>query len=108
VRFLAEGSAAFTAREWREFWRVRGMRELQLVLWASWDPIGGTPPGEYHAYAFRIASLLGSRASRDALADELGGIRRDKIGIEPNRQQDAYAAEKIGDSFDHRVRTRDW
>jgi GNAT superfamily N-acetyltransferase len=108
VRFLAEGSAAFTAREWREFWRLRGMQEVQLVLWASWDPIGGTAPGEYAGYAFPIASLLRSRASREALAEELGRIRRDKIGIEPNPQQDAYAAEKIGDWFDHRVRTRDW
>jgi GNAT superfamily N-acetyltransferase len=108
VRLLADGSAAFTAREWREFWRVRGMQELQLVLWVSWDPIGGTPPGEYDGYAFRIASLLASRAAREALAEELGRIRRDEIRIEADPQQDARAAEKIADWFDHRVRTRDW
>lgn len=108
MRFLADGSAAFTAREWREFWRVRGMQELQLVLWASWDPIGGTPSNEYDGYAFRIASLLASRASREALAAELGRIRRDEFRIEADPQQDAHAADKIADWFDHRVRTRDW
>jgi hypothetical protein len=108
VRFLADGSAAFTAREWREFWRVRGMQELQLVLRASWDPIGGTPPGEYDGYAFRIASLLASCASREALAEELGRICRDEIRIDADPQQDADAAERIADRFDHRVRTRYW
>jgi hypothetical protein len=108
VRFLAEETAAISAREWREFWRQRGMRELQLVLWASWDPIGGTPPGEYDAYAFRIASLLGSRASREALVQELGRIRCEMLGDDADPQGDAYAAEKIGDWFDHSVRTREW
>jgi len=108
VRFLAEESAAISAREWREFWRQRGMRELQLVLWATWDPIGRTPPGEYDAYAFRIASLLGSRASREALVQELGRIRRELPHDDGDRERDAYAAEKIGDWFDYSVRTRDW
>jgi len=108
VGFLSERAAAMSARGWRAFWRVRGMQELQLVLWASWDPIGGTPPGEYDGYAFRIASLLASRASREALAEELGRIRRDEIRIEADPQRDAHAAEKIADGFDHRVRTRDW
>ena len=97
-----------SAREWREFWRDRGMRELRLVLWACWDPIGGTPPGEYDNYAFRVASLLGSRASRAAVAEELGRIRRDALGSEPCPEEDARAADKIGDWFDHAIRTRDW
>jgi len=108
VRFLTEGSAAISAREWREFWKTRGMRELQLVLWAAWDPIGGTPPGEYDRYAFRIASLLGSRATCAAVADELGRIRRDVLDEEPNRERDREAAQKISDWFEHSIRTRDW
>jgi hypothetical protein len=95
-----------SATEWRDFWRSRGMQELRLVLWAAWDPIGGTPPDEYGTYAFRIASLLGSRASRDAIAEELGRIRRDAIGVEADPEQDAHAAEKVGDWFDHA--TRGW
>jgi hypothetical protein len=57
-----------SAREWRQFWRDRGMRELRLVLWASWDPIGS---------------------------------------IEPSPEEDTRSAEKIGDWFDHAIRTRD-
>ena len=77
MRRLAEGSAAMSARDWREFWRLRGMRELRLVLWASWDPVRGAPPHAYDRHAFRIASLLGSRAPRAALAEELGRVRRE-------------------------------
>ncbi|MFL5920548.1 MAG: hypothetical protein ACJ75Q_01325 [Gaiellaceae bacterium] len=102
---MAEGSAAMGAREWREFWQVRGMRELRLVLWTCWDAIGGTSPDEYDAYAFRVASLLGSRASREALAEELGRIRRDELRAEPSPEEDARAAEKIGDWFDHSAGT---
>jgi hypothetical protein len=106
ARTLAERAAAMSAREWREFWSVRGMRELQLVLWAGWDPIGSTPTGEYDRYAFRIASLLGSRASREALADELGRIRRNELGLEPDPAQDFHAAGKVADWFEHTVGTR--
>ena len=106
--FVADAPAAMTAREWREFWRTSGMRDLRLVLWAVWDPIGGTPPGEYDNYAFHIASLLGSRASREALTEELVRIRCDQLGAEPAPEHDARAAEKIGDWFEHAVRTRDW
>ena len=98
---MPETSAAMSAGEWREFWRHHGMRELRLVLWASWSPIGGAPPGEHDDYVFRIASLLGSRASREALADELGRIRREQLGDGADRARDEYAAGKIGDWFDH-------
>ena len=106
MRSLADGSAAMDAREWREFWRERGMRELQLVLSTSWDPLGATPPGEYDACAFRVASLLGSRASRKALADELGRLRREKLGEDADPERDAYAAEKIADWFEHTIGKR--
>jgi hypothetical protein len=97
-----------TAGEWREFWQLRGMAELRLVLSASWDPVGDTLPGEYDRYAFRTASLLRSRASCAALADELGRIRRDELGIEPDPAEDTRAAAKIADWFAHAVRTRGW
>ena len=87
--------AAMSAGDWRAFWQVRGMRELQLLLWAAWDPIGGTPPGEYDTYVLRIVSLLGSRASTSAVAAELGRIRRDELALEPAPEADAAAAGKI-------------
>jgi hypothetical protein len=87
--------AAMSAGDWRAFWQARGMRELQLLLWAAWDPLDGGHPGEYDAHALRVASLLGSRAPRDAIAAELGRIRRDEFGLEPVPNEDARAADKI-------------
>jgi hypothetical protein len=100
VRLEAEGMAAMSAREWREFWRARGMRELRLLLWAAWDPIGGAPVAEYDGHALRVASLLGSRASTAAIAGELGRIRRDELGLEPAPANDAAAAGKIAAWFE--------
>jgi len=76
------------------------MRELRLLLWAAWDPIGGTPPGQYDSYALRIASLLGRRASTSAVAAALGRIRRDELGLEAAPAADAATAEKIAAWFE--------
>ena len=65
------------AGAWREFWRERGMRELARVLEETWPPIAEASPVERESCAFRVASLLGSRAPRAALAEELGRVRRD-------------------------------
>jgi hypothetical protein len=51
-----------SANEWREFWRARGERELAQLL------------GDLAPHATRVATLLGSRAPRAALAAELGRI----------------------------------
>jgi hypothetical protein len=64
------------AVEWREFWRERGMRELALELEERWPPLREASPVEREACAFRVASLLGSRAPRAALAEEFGRVRR--------------------------------
>jgi hypothetical protein len=103
VRLAAEDTAAMGAREWREFWRARGIRELQLLLRAAWDPIGGSQPGEYDHHAMRIASLLGSRASQAAIADELGPIR-DELAQSEAPAEDAAAAEKIAAWFEAATR----
>jgi hypothetical protein len=87
--------AAMSAGDWRAFWEARGMRELQLLLWAGWDPTDDGSPGEYDGHALRVASLLGSRASRESIAAELGRIRRDELGLLPEPAQDARAADKI-------------
>lgn len=52
-----------TAEEWRRFWAARGERELALLL------------GDLAPHAPRVATLLGSRAPRTALAAELGRIK---------------------------------
>jgi hypothetical protein len=69
-----------TANEWREFWAMRGERELAALL------------GDLAPHATRVATLLGSRAPRAALAAELGRI----TNSEPN---DELAA-RISDWFE--------
>jgi hypothetical protein len=92
--------AVMGAAEWRAFWEVRGMRELQLLLWAGWDPIGAGSPAEYDGHALRVATLLGSRASRSAIAAELSRMRRDELGLEPSQAEDSRAADKIAAWFE--------
>jgi hypothetical protein len=90
-----------SAREWREFWSERGMRELNLLLWGAWDPIGaGVPLDEYAGYVPRIASLLGSRASRDAIANELERIARESMALDLEADVHREAAAKIIDWFE--------
>jgi hypothetical protein len=69
------------------------------LLWAAWDPVGGVPVDEYDAHAPRIASLLASRASPEALAAELDRIRVHELGLESDAERDAAAAEKIAAWF---------
>jgi len=103
VRFLAERSAAMTAREWRVFWHRRGMRELAEVVSAAWAPLAGADAVARDACLFRIASLLGSRASATALADELARIRRE-LGEEPRALEDARAGHAVVSWFEEVTR----
>jgi hypothetical protein len=70
------------------------MRELGEVVAAAWAPLTGAGADARDACLFRIASLLGSRASAPALADELTRIRRE-LGHEPVALEDARAAHAI-------------
>ena len=71
------------ANEWREFWRTRGERELAALL------------DEYEPCATRVATLLGSRAPREALVAELGRIREHELGLEAEPSRDAEVAERV-------------
>jgi hypothetical protein len=95
VRFLAERWPTKGAGEWRDFWRERGMRELARVLNESWEPLTVASPAERESCAFRVASLLGSRAPLLALADELGRIRGDELGLPAAPDEDERAAATI-------------
>ena len=98
MRFLAEESAVRSAGEWRVFWQTRGTQELRDVLYRSWPPLAAAGADARAAALFRIAALLGSRASAQALADELGRIRRG-LGEQPVPFEDARAAQAIADWF---------
>jgi hypothetical protein len=99
VRFLAEGWPTKGAGEWRDFWRERGMQELARVLEESWAPLASASPAERESCAFRVASLLGSRAPVAALAVELGRIRRDELGLAAAPGEDERAAVTITSWF---------
>ncbi len=104
MRFLAERSPAKSAREWRAFWRSRGMRELADVVSAEWPPLDAAADDAREDCLFRIASLLGSRAPAKALADELGRVRRE-LGDEPVPLEDTQAAHAIAEWFERAART---
>jgi hypothetical protein len=69
-----------TANEWRDFWGERGERELRELM------------GDLAEHTTRIATLLGSRAPRHAIAAELGRIK----GTEPDEE----LAARIHDWFE--------
>lgn len=45
--------------------------ELELLLWAVWNPIGLCPLDEYRRYVPAIWNLLAERAGAEAIAAEL-------------------------------------
>ena len=74
------------------------MRELARVLEESWPPVATASAAERESCAFRVASLLGSRAPRVALAEELGRVRRD-FGLAADPDEDERAAATITSWF---------
>jgi hypothetical protein len=91
--------STMSAADWRRFWEERGMRELRLLLAECWDPLGAGTAREREACAFRIASLLGSRASSGAIAEELARIRGElKLWEAP--EEDTRAAARIAAWFE--------
>ena len=87
-----------SAAQWREFWRERGMRELARVLEETWPPIATASAAQRESCAFRVASLLGSRAPRVALAEDLGRVRRD-FGLAAASGEDERSAATIASWF---------
>jgi hypothetical protein len=75
------------------------MRELRALLGSSWPPLAAAPAAVRDACAFRIASLLGSRARPEAIADEFARIRRDELGLEPKPREDDRAAARVAAWF---------
>jgi hypothetical protein len=84
-----------SANEWRGFWHHGGDAELRRVLRDAWPPLHGASEEAAARPAERIATLLGSNAPGRALASELGRIRADELGSEPDPDVDRAAAESI-------------
>jgi hypothetical protein len=77
-----------SAAEWRDFWRGQGERTLASLL------------DEYEPHTTRVATLLGSRASRRALAAELARIREHELRLDADPVRDTEIAARIHDWFE--------
>lgn len=68
--------------------------ELELLLWAVWDPIGaGVPLDEYAGYAPMVWGLLERGAAVEEVAALLTKIAVDRIGAPGDTSE--YAAERL-------------
>jgi hypothetical protein len=74
------------------------MRELSALLDETWPPLRAAPLEARDSCAFRLASLLGSRAPRAALAEELGRIRAE-LDLAAAPAEDERTAATIADWF---------
>jgi hypothetical protein len=68
--------------------------ELELLLWAVWDPIGaGVPIDEYESYVPVIWKLLHERAGAEVVSTALAQIAEERIGLD--RGTSRSAAERL-------------
>ena len=68
---------------WNDWWNTRGERQLTLLLWAVWNPIGTCPPGEYESYSPRVAELL--RQEHEADIPFGAGADNQAVQLERNK-----------------------
>jgi hypothetical protein len=90
-----ENTAPVDAREFADWWRETGERELCQLLYWVWDPIDlnqefPDAADEYDGYAIEIATALASGMPVPTLAESLATIERDRMGL-GQRSLDAIA-----------------
>jgi hypothetical protein len=74
--------------------------ELNLILWALWDPIGcGVPLDEYESYLGSVVRAVAKGSTQDVAAT-LHRIRTEWIGLEPSYRDDWFTALEIGEWYD--------
>jgi hypothetical protein len=83
-----------------KWWVDKGEDELQLILWAAWDPIGMVPRDEYDTYVPLIWAMLVARASREEIAARLAEFRVERMGLRSDPERDAVVASKLLDWID--------
>ena len=72
--------------------------QLALVLWISWDPVGGTPD-EYVSYSSALLGLLASGAADREIAAALGRLRAETMGASASPDDDLRAAWSVQDWY---------
>jgi hypothetical protein len=90
--------AELEPKQWARWWKEAGERELRQILFWRWDPIGVADEfpyteEEYDRYVMHVASLLRDEASLDAVADYLGAVERDSMGIHETPRAQAHRRE---------------
>jgi len=75
---------------------ARLYRAVDEILHYMWDPIGvsGIPGAreEYQAYVPEVFRLLLDQGDEQAIADHLGRVATERLGMNPNRIRDLAAA----------------
>lgn len=89
--------------DWHEWWKHFGSSELRHILLLWWDPIGvyGVREAidEYDGYSGRAARMLREGVQAPEIAQFLGQVRCDRMGLSPDAPADALAAERIVEWF---------
>jgi hypothetical protein len=100
TRPVTDAPRELEPKEWAKWWKESGERELRQILFWRWDPIGVADEfpyteDEYDGYATRVASLLHDEASPEAVADYLGTVERESMGLDEKRRADAHRREVV-------------
>ena len=74
-------------------WKRYG-RELAVLLWAVWDPLGG-PPNEYQEYILPLWGLLARGVDEEEIAAQLTQFRTINMGLLPDQASDDETAAKL-------------
>ena len=90
-----ENTSTVDSREFADWWRQTGERELCQLLYWVWDPIDLSAEfpdaaDQYDRYALEIATALASGMPAPTLAALLATIERDRMGL-GQRPLDAIA-----------------
>ena len=83
---MSEQEEQRSAEQFARWWKDTGERELRQILFWRWDPIGissafPTTADEYDGYTAGVVLLLRSGASDQELADHLGFVEREAMGL---------------------------
>jgi hypothetical protein len=84
---------------WQDWWKHFGAVELRHLLLVWWDPIGvyGVPQAidEYDTYSGQIARMLREGSDARVIAEYLGDVTADMMGLSRAPAHDAEAARRI-------------
>jgi hypothetical protein len=73
--------------------------QVDRLLWEEWDPIGvramGGPDDEYRSYVGGVVQLLLDGADATRIADHLGRLRTQSMGLPASLERDRRVADRL-------------